>query len=99
MWLPFTRPPVGTWPTTQACALTGNRTHDPLVRRLVLNPLSHTRFLIFIILIFPLPPISMENLHLSFKIHLRFYFLGKTSLASHITNGSSVLFCKIWKTS
>ena len=35
-------PPLGTWPTTQACALTGNRTGDPLVRRLTLNPLSHT---------------------------------------------------------
>ena len=23
--------PLGTWPTTQACALTGNRTRDPLV--------------------------------------------------------------------
>ena len=27
---------------TQACALTGNQTSDPLVDRLVLNPLSHT---------------------------------------------------------
>ena len=34
--------PLGTWPGTQACALTGNRTGDPLVHRLVLNPLSHT---------------------------------------------------------
>ena len=28
--------------TTQACALTGNQTGDPLVSRPVLNPLSHT---------------------------------------------------------
>ena len=35
-------PPTGTWPETQACALTGNQTSDPLVCRLVLNPLSHT---------------------------------------------------------
>ena len=35
-------PLVGTWPTTQACALTGNRTSDPLVCRLALNPLSYT---------------------------------------------------------
>ena len=27
---------------TQACALTGDQTSDPLVLRLVLNPLSHT---------------------------------------------------------
>ena len=29
-WLPLTHPLLGTWPTTQACALTGNRTSDPL---------------------------------------------------------------------
>ena len=32
----------GLGPTTQACALTGNQTGNPLVRRLALNPLSHT---------------------------------------------------------
>ena len=37
-----TRPLLGPWPTTQASALTGNRTCDPLVCRPVLNPLSHT---------------------------------------------------------
>ena len=31
-----------TWPETQTCPLTGNRTSDPLVSRLALNPLSHT---------------------------------------------------------
>ena len=35
-------PLLGTWPATQAYALTGNPTGDPLVRRLVLNPWSHT---------------------------------------------------------
>ena len=33
---------LGTWPATQACALTGNQTGDPLVLRTMLNPLSHT---------------------------------------------------------
>ena len=42
VWLPLTCPLLGTWPTTQACALTRNRTDDPLVHRLALNPLSHT---------------------------------------------------------
>ena len=42
MWLLLTCPSLGTWPATQACALTGNRTRDPLVHRLALNPLSHT---------------------------------------------------------
>ena len=56
VWLPLTRPLLGTWPTTQACALPGNQTRDPLVRRPPLNPLSHTSqgkvgfFLIFFIL-------------------------------------------------
>ena len=44
-------PLLGTWPATQARALTGNRTGDPLVHRPALNPLSHTSqgyFLIFL---------------------------------------------------
>ena len=39
-------PLLGTWPATQACALTenqtGNRTGNPLVHRPALKPLSHT---------------------------------------------------------
>ena len=42
VWLPLACPLLGTWPITQACALIGNRTSDPLVCKLVLNPLSHT---------------------------------------------------------
>ena len=34
--LPLTCPQLGTWPPTQACAL------NLSVRRLVLNPVSHT---------------------------------------------------------
>ena len=41
VWLPVKHPPLGTWPATQVPVLTGNRTGDPLVRRLALNPLSH----------------------------------------------------------
>ena len=33
VWLPHTLPLLGTWPATEACALTGNRTGDPLVCR------------------------------------------------------------------
>ena len=40
--LPFLCPLLGTWPTTQACVLTGNQTRGSLVHRLALNPLSHT---------------------------------------------------------
>ena len=38
VWLPL----LGTWPTTQACALTRNWIHDPLVLRLALKLLSYT---------------------------------------------------------
>ena len=39
--LPLARFQLGTWPATQACALTGNRTVNFLVCGLALNPLSH----------------------------------------------------------
>ena len=42
VWLPITYFPQGTWSTTQACALTENRTIYPLVHRQALNPLSHS---------------------------------------------------------
>ena len=37
VWLPLTGPLLWTWPATQACALTGNQTSDPLVRRPALS--------------------------------------------------------------
>ena len=42
VWLPLSLLQLETWPATQAPALTGNRTGDPLVHRTALNPLSHT---------------------------------------------------------
>ena len=43
VWLPHVPPRgPGPKPATRAWALTGNRTSDPLVCRLVLNPLSYT---------------------------------------------------------
>ena len=42
VWLPLMHLQPGTWPATQACALTGNQTRDPLVHRPSLNPLSYT---------------------------------------------------------
>ena len=41
-WLPLVCAQLGTWPTTQACGLTGTRTSDPLALRVVFNLLSHT---------------------------------------------------------
>ena len=40
VWLLLLCPLLGTWPTTQACAPTGNGTRDPLVHRPALDPLS-----------------------------------------------------------
>ena len=40
--LPLACPLLETWPASQACYLTGNRTTDPLLCRLALSPLSHT---------------------------------------------------------
>ena len=39
---PLKHPLLGTRPTTQACAPTGNQTGDPLVCTSALSPLSHT---------------------------------------------------------
>ena len=40
-WLPLTRPQLGAWPATQACALTGKGTGNLSVPKLTLNPPSH----------------------------------------------------------
>ena len=40
-WLPLASSQMGTWPKTQACALTENQTSDLSVRRPALNPLIH----------------------------------------------------------
>ena len=42
VWLPLTHHLLGTWPKTQACALTGTLTSDRLFHRAALNPLTHT---------------------------------------------------------
>ena len=47
--LPLARPLLGTWPETQAWALTGNQTGDPSVYRPVLSPLSHTTQGLFVL--------------------------------------------------
>ena len=42
VWLHLVCSLLGTQPTTQACALTRNRTGDPFLCRPALNPLSHS---------------------------------------------------------
>ena len=41
-WLPLSHPYLGSWPTTEAFAQTGNQTSNLLVCKPSLNPLSHT---------------------------------------------------------
>ena len=79
--------PPGTWPTTQACALTENWTSDPLFCRQVLSPLSHTSqgwfytFLWYLLIIFlHFPPfvglLKFSSLYLSvWKFDYSFTFL------------------------
>ena len=67
VWLPFTYPPLGTWPATQACALTGNRTSDPLVCRPMLIPLSYTSQGSSLIINQTYPP-TKKN-HVFMKLH------------------------------
>ena len=53
MWLHLERPLLGTWPATQAGALTGNQTGYPLVRRPALNPMTHASqgYIVFVFVI------------------------------------------------
>ena len=41
VWLPLTRPLLGTWSIAEAYTLTGNQTRDFLIWRLALSPLCH----------------------------------------------------------
>ena len=58
VWLLLTHPLLGTWATSQVCALTGNQTSNSLVHSLSLNPLSHTSqgLLFFMLFFFSVPP-------------------------------------------
>ena len=66
--LPLAHLQLGTWLTTQACALTRNWTGDLSVHRPVLNPLSHisqgnSLFFIVFFSIAIYPPYSLFHLH------------------------------------
>ena len=41
VWVPLVHPSLGTWPATQACALTGNRTRKRLLYGRTPNQLSY----------------------------------------------------------
>ena len=67
-WLPLTYPQSRTWSTTQKCALTRNRTSDPLFHRPALSPQSRTsqgpkEFLMDLLI-----KIKLEYLNMVFEI-------------------------------
>ena len=80
VWLPLVHPQLRTWPTTQAYALTGNRTCDPLVHRPALNPLNHTSQGYSMLLI------MTKKLTIQKDRQLSFYHVGQTfSVKSQIS--------------
>ena len=69
----LSHPQLGMWPETQACALTGNQTLDPMVHRPAPNPLSHTsqgKCLLF------LPPCDLPSSPLKPHAHILFFSSG-----------------------
>ena len=55
-------PPLGSWPATQECALTGNQTSDSLVHRPMLRPLSYTsQGLLFIPLCYSVQGLALTH--------------------------------------
>ena len=77
VWLLLTCPFLGTWPSTQACALTGNWTGDSLVCRPALNPLSYTsqgrRFYYHDVLFLFLNWVKFSPMRENFFVHLNKY--------------------------
>ena len=63
-WLPLTYPQAGTWPASQACALTGNQTIDLFVCRPAFNPLSHTSMAVSCILYLVSSSINVPTFHI-----------------------------------
>ena len=82
VWLPLMSPLLGTWLATRACALTGNWTDDPLVPRLMLNPLSYTSQCIFFI--FTNNLIDLDILSMSTISHYWLLVVEARGAAKHL---------------
>ena len=54
-------PLTATWPKTQACALTGNQTGNPLAHRPELNPLSHNSQGYYLLVLYTTPNASLQS--------------------------------------
>ena len=94
--LPLAYPQLGTRPATQTCALVGNRTDDPVVRRPALNPLSHTSHGCFWFLNW-LFWLCEEAKHVYLLLHLGRWFLKSESASyfllvrlCHLVSGGRV---------
>ena len=85
--LPLMCPLWGTWPKTRACALTGSRTSDPLLRRLALNPLSRTAMDYF----HSSQSVIMLNKTKRLKTHYKKNIVSVNLMASVLSATSSVL--------
>ena len=81
VWFPHVHLLLETWPATQICALTGDRTSNTLISRLVLSPLSHISqgkvccFKIYIPMSFSFPCVSGQRRRV-LDLRTQRYFLG-----------------------
>ena len=96
VWLPLIRPLLGTWPETQACALTENRTGNPLILRLSLSPLSHTSqgsFLVYSVRFskYDIMSSANRNIFTSLPTPVPFLSLSLSLSSSTVTSASSAV--------
>ena len=103
-WLPLTHPKPGTRPATQACALTGNQTTDPLVCGPVLNPLSHTCqgeifniATLFYKFLLEKHTIQIFLYHLFITLHPCFLTMTLFNLKA-LRSGTTIVWEAFWKT-
>ena len=97
VWLHLACLPLGTWPATQACALTGNWTGNPLVCEPSFNPLSHTKQGIFLNIYSNKKKCKSgshlwKNLHLLFQVGVVTWprFIGSMNLFFSNTKGKII---------
>ena len=81
--LSLARPLLRTWPATQAHALTGNQTSDPLVHRLALSPLSHIS-----------QGMNAPHLKEILRFHLQMPKRGSEASHLQITSNPKKVFCQ-----
>ena len=86
-------PLLGTQPATQACALTGNLTGDPLGRRLAFNPWSHTSLGILSIFLMSKCTSQNKGFHSTCYVSILVDFINILSFVILNEVLSSILLC------